>query len=59
VRDKMKEIICSYCKKPIEKPIGKPRREYILASYWVKSNEWHFWEFHPDCFYKMLKNAEG
>jgi len=56
----MKKLICDYCKKPIEKPMGKNRREYveatILASYWDnKLNEHHFWHFHKDCFDKMLK----
>jgi len=54
----MKELICDYCKKPIEKPMGKPRREYIEASIFATMydpKEWHFWHFHKDCFYKMLK----
>jgi len=49
----MKELICDYCKKPIEKLNGERRRKYILAYYW--DNEYHFWHFHTDCFEKMLK----
>ena len=53
--DEMEELICDYCKKPIEK-FGK---DYIIAftklyGLYEPITKWHF---HTDCFYKMLEKG--